>query len=487
MNLLSTQSKMPFLRRRACLLTLLFAPLTVNAQTVTLYGALSNFDVMNDTGQEAYGFEIEIQGVTTIGGSFTGNRYGAPQVVPFAGGVYVRYMAAWDAAAHRFVAATPAAVSFTPTNGHQCVIGTLNYQTSGCEHFGVWTVANPNKTVYRWLLADPNNPGQLQPYGTPVAIPAPVWTVQPPAKPGDAPVVVADIAPPIPPKPAVLYGDAQWVRVYKTENGRQVGLDELVADNPVVPEDDAHLESAWDLIQDKVGDVSNGRHRQNRGALGGNSHAVVRRYEFYKFAGTYDPVTHQALCADGTCTAPAADEVGDFIGAQNAAANLNVPNQFTLTVAPAGNGLVTGTPGSIKCPGTCAATVAPGTAITLTAKAGSGSTFAGWAGPCEGAQDTCTVTLRSDATLDATFVPAFTLSIGRSGKGTVTSQPAGISCGAGKSGACSTKFSAGTVLMLTALPDPGSTWTGWAGACTGTSATCTVAITKDTSVQANFK
>ena len=44
-----------------------------------------------------------------------------------------------------------------------------------CEHFGVWTVANPAATIYRWMFPDPNNPGQLLPANTPVAIPAPTW------------------------------------------------------------------------------------------------------------------------------------------------------------------------------------------------------------------------------------------------------------------------------------------------------------------------
>jgi hypothetical protein len=48
----------------ACLLALL-APAAMQAQTVTMYGALSNFDVINDTGEGGHGFEIEIQGVTS--------------------------------------------------------------------------------------------------------------------------------------------------------------------------------------------------------------------------------------------------------------------------------------------------------------------------------------------------------------------------------------------------------------------------------------
>lgn len=468
---------------------MLAASLSIYAQTgVTMFGALSNFDVLNDQGQETFGFEIELQGLTSadVGGSFIWNRYGAAKIVPFAGGVYIRYMAQWDPARQVFNTGTPVAVNMTPTTGHQCVMGTLNYDTSGCEHFGVWTYTNPTATIYRWLLADPNNPGQLIPAGTPSGIPAPTWTVLPPAQPGGAPIVAADVVAPVPPAPAEQFGDAQWMKIYKTENQRQVGLDELVADNPVVPQDAAQVETNWYLVQAKIGGNGKRNQKRNQGSLANGNQAVVRRYEFYKFSGTYDPVTHEAICVDGLCNAPADTELGDFIGAQNAAANLVVPASVTLTVATTGNGQVSGTPGSIKCPSACTATVATGTVFTLTASPASGYVFSGWSGACAGAQLTCTVTLDSSATATATFVPAFTLSIGRSGKGAITSDPAGISCGT-KSGSCSAKFGQSTAVTLTATPDVGSVWTGWTGACSGTALTCTVVISKDTSVQANFK
>jgi hypothetical protein len=467
------------------------ASLSMHAQTgVTMFGALSNFDVLNDQGQMTFGFQIEIQGVQPgdIGGSFTWNRYGTPQIVPFAagGGVYVRYTAQWDPIRQVYSTGTPIAVNMTPTTGHQCVMGTLNYDASGCEHFGVWTYVNPTNTIYRWLLADPNNPGQLIPAGTPVAIPAPLWTVQPPAQPGGAPIVAADVVAPVPPVASEQFGDAQWMKVYKTENQRQVGLDELVADNPVVPQDPAQVETSWYLVQAKLGGNGKRQQKRNQGSLGNGNQAVVRRYEFYKFTGTYDPLTHEAVCADGLCNAPAVNELGDFIGAQNAAANLNVPPVVTLTVATVGNGQVSGTPGSIKCPSACTATVAQGTVFTLTASANSGYIFAGWSGACVGTQLTCSITLDSTATATATFIPVYTLSIGRSGKGSITSSPAGINCGTSH-GTCSAKFGKGTAVTLSAVPDPGSVWVGWTGGCTGTALSCTVTINSDTSVQANFK
>ncbi len=114
--------------------------------------------------------------------------------------------------------------------------------------------------------------------------------------------------------------------------------------------------------------------------MGGGSHAVVRRFELYKFAGQYDPVTNQAICLDGTCTSPAPSEVGDFIGAENGAANLNAPDFYPVTVTVAGDGQVSDSTSQIRCPGTCTMSVKVGSSVTLTAKGAKG-VFAGWAEP----------------------------------------------------------------------------------------------------------
>jgi hypothetical protein len=140
----------------------------------------------------------------------------------------------------------------------------------------------------------------------------------------------------------------------------------------------------------------------------------------------------------------------------------------------------------VRCSGACSSTVNTGTAITLTASPASGVAFGGWSGACAGTEIVCTVTVNSAASVTATFVQAFTLSVARSGKGTVTSAPDGIGCGV-KGGSCSGKFGQGTSVTLTAVPDAGSVWTGWGGACSGTSLTCAVTVSANTSVQANFR
>jgi len=67
------------------------------------------------------------------------------------------------------------------------------------------------------------------------------------------------------------------------------------------------------------------------------------------------------------------------------------------------------------------------------------------------------------------------------GQGTVTSNPAGISCGA----TCSASFNSGTSLTLTATPSGGSSFGGWSGACSGT-ADCSISLTQAASVTATF-
>ena len=68
-----------------------------------------------------------------------------------------------------------------------------------------------------------------------------------------------------------------------------------------------------------------------------------------------------------------------------------------------------------------------------------------------------------------------------SGAGTVTSSPAGISCGS----TCSASFNGGTAITLTAAANANSTFAGWSGGCTGTS-TCSVTLAAATSVTATF-
>jgi hypothetical protein len=489
-----------------------------HAQAVVMAGSYQNFDVLNNTGGQACGFEMEVHGVSSsqLTRIFPSNfnagviRYGFGTATDFPGGVYVRWESPYDAASGQYTSCTPVPPTMKTVPGDSCwTLGMPGgaYQASGCEHFGISTnFANPTSIVYRWLVPDPANAGQLMYSDASVSIPAPVWTAVPPANPGLPPVVVAEVQAPPPPQP-VVFGDAQWLKVYKTEAAAPVqNVDDLVGDNPaLVPQDPAELETAWSLLQaDPPALAGNKKQRgkfANQGNLGNGHHAVVRRYEYYKYAGVYDPVTHEALCADGTCTAPGPGELGDAIGAQNVAANL-VVNALTVNVV--GGGGVSSSDKVVSCGNKCYGVYAPGTTVTLSAKPNSGNAFTAWTGACAGAAATCTVTLDAESSVTATFVTlvaaggggggggggaaatTYTLSVGRSNPGTVTATPDGVDRALTCGSACSAKYGSGTAVTLTATPPLGKSFVGWTGACTGAAAQCTVTMTANLSTTAAF-
>jgi hypothetical protein len=163
------------------------------------------------------------------------------------------------------------------------------------------------------------------------------------------------------------------------------------------------------------------------------------------------------------------------------------PTTFKLSVQAPANGSVTSSPAGINCGSTCSGDFAPGTSITLSATAGSGFDFAGWTGGTCSGTGTCTVTLDEDTSVGASFTvqapDTRSLSVSVSGGGTVTSSPAGIDCG----DTCGASFSEGSTVTLSASAAAGFTFAGWSGAgCSGTAATCVVAMSVAQSVAANF-
>ncbi|MGH9774471.1 MAG: SBBP repeat-containing protein [Candidatus Acidiferrales bacterium] len=162
----------------------------------------------------------------------------------------------------------------------------------------------------------------------------------------------------------------------------------------------------------------------------------------------------------------------------------NVPNfQLTVSLAGAGAGTVTSDKGGINCPAvSCSASFPQGTVVTLAAVANNGSTFTGWSA-CSGT-GTCPVTMNSAQTVIATFVPNFLLTVGLAGNGTgsVTSDKGGINCPAVS---CSTSFTQGTVVTLTAVANNTSTFAGWSAPCSGTG-TCVVTMNSAQTATATF-
>lgn len=325
-----------------CLCSMALLVAASGASRASTYGTLSNFDVVNDTGHECHGFEIELEDFhvgdvyCTFGGSYS--RYGVPQVVdatvdPAHPRVIVRYRQ-WNGSRWE---ATPVAPGAVTPSGHDCYAGGPigNYLSSGCEHYGVCTGANPTKTSYRWLVAanpgDPNSSFSVAPEN--VQIPVPAWNVAPIA--GGGANVRAEVEP-VEEENHAQYGEPQWLKVFKIESDRNLQPEDinlllLGLAGGLVPADDTEIETEWKLIQSKPGDAEGVEEDAeiNEDPLDAGKQSVIRRYEFYRYTGQFDPENHEARpCVADDSPVPDAEplagcsDLGDFVGAQNVAVDV---------------------------------------------------------------------------------------------------------------------------------------------------------------------
>lgn len=175
-----------------------------------------------------------------------------------------------------------------------------------------------------------------------------------------------------------------------------------------------------------------------------------------------------------------------------------VPDQYRLTINTlgTGTGTVTSNVGGIVCSeaggADCSKLFNSNTSVRLTALAGDKSTFVGWSGACSG-NTICELTMREDKTVTATFnqfeEPEYSIKVTKTGngKGTITSDPQGMSCGIDKT-TCYAEFESGIAsVVLTAVPDGDSEFTGWGGDCGVVQNTCTVDISQKREVTTNFQ
>lgn len=314
------------------------AILSAPASATTIFGSLGNFDAVNDTGKVAHGFEIELEGLhvnditDTFGGAGRGfpttvERYGAPTITSYTNGasfgVRVTYRADLTGNPSGWVG-TPSGVYATP--GESCWTGGGSGYgpATPCDHFGVGLRANPTKTTYSWLVEQ--TPGSATLVNATSSVLAPVWTVTPappppPGNPPPPPLVVAKI---VAPEPAAYeFGTAIWAKVFTTEIEHAVALEDLLGGNPLVQQAEQNTEIEWQLLQKDSGNPNSGQlENGNAAPVGALAQSIIRRYEFYAFTGAYDPDTHEALFDPGFGDSnPGPNDVGNFIGAQNAALN----------------------------------------------------------------------------------------------------------------------------------------------------------------------
>ena len=163
-----------------------------------------------------------------------------------------------------------------------------------------------------------------------------------------------------------------------------------------------------------------------------------------------------------------------------------ITSDYPLSVSRTGTGTgtVTSSPVGINCGTSCTANFSSGSNVALTPVAAGGSIFAGWSGCNSVSGTTCNVTMNATKSVAATFniqATTYPLTINKTGSGTVTSNPAGINCGA----TCNYAFNGGQSVALTPTPAAGYFFSSWSGACSG-SETCTVTMDAAKTVGANF-
>lgn len=149
--------------------------------------------------------------------------------------------------------------------------------------------------------------------------------------------------------------------------------------------------------------------------------------------------------------------------------------------------------------GACAIDVEDNAVVSLLARAETGlatrQTFVEWGGACASATGTtCAVSADEDATtvVTAHFADEQRLSVvlEGSGNGRVVAV-LGVSCvraNGATSGACDATAPFGTMVTLTAIPDPQSSFAGWSGACASApGTTCVTTLDEARTVTAIFK
>lgn len=359
----------------ATIASLLLCNASARAST---FGSLANFDVINDTGHDAHGFEIEIEdasfshssiqsifglnrsfGQVASGDPLAVVRYRHTEVIDLYDanqqlrGVKIRYGGVAGSAI-----VTPANNPAQPfvTRGESCWPGAnAGWLGTPCDHFGITTLGTPAKTTYYWLTKDNAGNEQRELAGIP-----PVAFVYTPAQAGRPANIVARIEPVAPPEQPEIesqWGEAFWVKVTKTKLDRPVDLGDLLVDKDDGQDNEielAEVETEWKIFQkrplDKPGviDALEGPEQD----LNDGDKAVMRRYEFFRYTGPLNPDgSHETDCNDDCESDPlgldagldhfGVSYVGNYVGQQMAGYNLAaVPEPGTWALMLGGLGAV---------------------------------------------------------------------------------------------------------------------------------------------------
>lgn len=299
-------------RNAATLVIMLGAALCVaQVQATPISGTLSNFDTYNTTTDDSDGAELELEGVhsSDVSSHYPSHYRNPVQYVEYDDGVHFGTRVIFDD--YFFNGADVLSPSVPQsTNGHTCV------NLSGCEHFGFSVTQQPTAVRFFWHDAAGN---RINP--EPLLIPSPTWVYIPPAIPADPPIIRAIVEVPEVEDPVEM-PDSIWMLVTETETEQPTDLEDLVSGGPLAGE--IEVETEWELLEGGV-------QEQHDFEPGDASKSIVRRYDYYEFAGQYtgehepitvfDPAIHNSPEDVG--------ELGPFIAANMVAVNL-VPEPATV-------------------------------------------------------------------------------------------------------------------------------------------------------------
>jgi hypothetical protein len=340
----------------------------------TVYGSLANFDIVNDTGRPAYGFEIEFEDssfsksqITSIfgydrdfglaGGPGAVVRFGTPVITDVPGfGVRITFGGTIGGVFTPFD--NPASPYNTP--GESCwPLGGGWSAAAPCDHYGVSTYGQPAVTRYKWLVEDQANPGTL--VAVQAGIPAVQFVYTPPVQPapgqgafqpGAVNAVIQAVAPNREqPENEAMWGEAFWVKSFKTKVDHNIDLGDLLRGDD--DQEEVETETEWEIFQK----APIGKQRGKKDIMEGveedvneGDKAILRRYEFYKVVGLPVDEEGEVIC-DNDCEADpvGAGYVGAYVGAQMVGLNVNelaapiqvpVPEPTTYAMLAAGLGFL---------------------------------------------------------------------------------------------------------------------------------------------------
>lgn len=156
-------------------------------------------------------------------------------------------------------------------------------------------------------------------------------------------------------------------------------------------------------------------------------------------------------------------------GRKSASANFIELPKYPVKVSKPRNGVISSEPAGISCGGRNKQCTAPFSSAKLTATPNAAYEFIRWTG-CQAPEgNICHIKPTGKMAVKAAFrkLPKYNLKISKNNLGSVTSSPAGLKC-PDKKRSCSVKFTKGTEITLTPVPQTGISFVGWTGACSGT-------------------